>query len=120
MSLSSRQHKCAAAQLATYAVFPSAGSRLVFAELLAEGYEPHSVKRLYLANPEKPDTWVDISDSIDTKIAALRQHKSQLGDWDPEEMVKKWAEEDGKNANLTYAEAYKVMMLVMEEEKPEN
>ena len=110
----------AAAQLATYAVFPSAGSRLVFAELLAEGYEPHSVKRLYLANPEKPDTWVDISDSIDTKIAALRQHKSQLGDWDPEEMVKKWAEEDGKNANLPYAEAYKVMMLVMEEEKPEN
>ncbi len=77
-------------------------------------------QRLYLANPEKPDTWVDISDTIDTKIAALRQHKSQLGDWDPEEMVKKWAEEDGKNANLPYAEAYKVMMLVMEEEKPEN
>ncbi len=110
----------AAAQLATYAVFPSAGSRLVFADLLAEGYEPHNVKRLYLTNPEKPDTWVDISDTIDTKIAALREHKSQLGDWDPEEMVKKWAGEDGAAQGLAYAEAFKVMMLVMEEEKPEN
>ncbi len=35
----------AAAQAATYAVFPSAGSRLLFADLLAEGYEPHNVMR---------------------------------------------------------------------------
>lgn len=104
----------AAAQLATYAVFPSAGSRLVFADLLAEGYEPHEVKRLYLHGPEKPDTWVDISASLDLKIAALKKHASQLGDWDPEKMIREWAEAEGKEKGLSYAEAYKVMILQQE------
>ena len=109
----------AAAQLATYAVFPSAGSRLVFADLLAEGYEPHNVKRLYLHGPEKPDTWVDITTTIDTKIAALKKHVSQLGTWDPEKMIREWAAEEGKEKGLAFAEAYKVMILE-NEEKPEN
>ena len=104
----------AAAQLATYAVFPSAGSRLVFADLLAEGYEPHEVKRLYLHGPEKPDTWVDISASLDLKIAALKKHASQLGDWDPEKKIREWAEAEGKEKGLSYAEAYKVMILQQE------
>ena len=105
----------AAAQIATYAVFPSAGSRLVFADLLAEGFEPHNVKRLYLHGPEKPDTWVDISSSIDLKVAALKKHVSQLGDWDPEKMIREWAEGDGKEHGMQYAEAYKVMILEQEE-----
>jgi LmbE family N-acetylglucosaminyl deacetylase len=111
----------AAAQAATYAVFPSAGSRLLFADLLAEGYEPHNVKRLYLHGPEKPDTWVDVAETLEVKIAALRKHASQLGDWDPEKMVREWAQEEGKEKGIPYAEAYKVMVLEGEEEgKPEN
>jgi len=106
----------AAAQAATYAVFPSAGSRLLFAELLKEGFEPHNVKRLYLHGPEKPDTWVDITDTIDTKLAALRKHASQLGDWDPEKMIREWAAEEGKEKGMAYAEAYKVMILENEED----
>ena len=106
----------AAAQAATYAVFPSAGSRLLFAELLKEGFEPHNVKRLYLHGPEKPDTWVDITGTIDTKLAALKKHASQLGDWDPEKMIREWAAEEGKEKGMTYAEAYKVMILENEED----
>lgn len=106
----------AAAQAATYAVFPSAGSRLLFAELLKEGFEPHNVKRLYLHGPEKPDTWVDISATIDLKLAALKKHTSQLGDWDPEKMIREWAAEEGKEKEMTYAEAYKVMVLENEED----
>src|SRR5690606_728757 len=34
----------AAAQAACEAVFPSAGTRLIFTDLLAAGYEPHEVK----------------------------------------------------------------------------
>lgn len=105
----------AAAQLATYAVFPSAGSRLVFADLLSEGCEPHNVKRLYLHGPEKPDTWVDISPEIQTKIAALQEHKSQLKDWDPTKMIKEWAAEDGKEKGIAYSESFKVMILDQEE-----
>ena len=43
----------AAAQAACEAVFPSAGTRLIFPDLLAAGYEPHNVKRLYVHENEK-------------------------------------------------------------------
>jgi LmbE family N-acetylglucosaminyl deacetylase len=107
----------AAAQAATYAVFPSAGTRLIFTDLLEAGYEPHNVKRLYLHGPEKPDTWVDISTTIDTKITALRKHVCQLGDEDPEKMMREWAKEEGKEHNMEFAESYKVMVLDSEENR---
>jgi len=110
----------AAAQLALYAAFPSAGSRLLFADLLDERLEPHNVKRVYIHGSEKPDTWVDIGDTIGIKISALKKHVSQLGDWDPEKTLRKWAKEEGKEKDLAYAEAYKVMILEEQEEKPEN
>jgi LmbE family N-acetylglucosaminyl deacetylase len=101
----------AAAQAALYAVFPSAETRLIFTELLDEGLEPHKVKRLYVHGTEKSDTWVDIASTIDIKIAALKKHASQLGDWDPEKMIREWAAEEGREHNLEYAEAYKVMVM---------
>ena len=111
----------AAAQLALYAAFPSAGSRLLFADLLEEGLEPHDVERVYIHGSEKPDTWVDIGGTIDLKLAALKAHASQLGDWDPEKMIREWAAEEGKEPGLQYAEAFKVMILEEQEEvKPEN
>lgn len=106
----------AAAQAALYAVFPSAGTRLIFPELLDEGLQPHDVKRVYVHGSEKPDTWVDIAATIDVKIAALRKHASQLGDWDPEKMIREWAAEEAKDHGLEYAEAYKVMILSQEED----
>jgi LmbE family N-acetylglucosaminyl deacetylase len=109
----------AAAQAALYAVFPSSETRLIFTELLKEGYEPHKVKRLYVHGSEKSDTWVDITPTIELKISALRKHASQLGDWDPEKMIREWATEEGKEHGLEYAEAYKVMLLFEEKDNPE-
>jgi LmbE family N-acetylglucosaminyl deacetylase len=108
----------AAAQAALYAVFPSSETRLIFTDLLDEGLEPHKVRRLYVHGSEKSDSWVDIAGTIDVKIAALRKHVSQLGDWDPEKMIREWAAEEAKDHGMEYAEAFKVMILV--EEKPEN
>lgn len=111
----------AAAQLGLYATFPSAGTRLIFPDLVEAGYEPHNVKRVYIHGSEKPDTWVDISETMEVKIAALKEHASQLGDWDPEEMIREWGEEEAEDQDMQYAEAYKVMILEeQEEEKPEN
>jgi LmbE family N-acetylglucosaminyl deacetylase len=97
-----------------YAVFPSAVTRPIFPELLAEGYEPHQVKEVYITGTEKPNTYVDISATLDRKIEALRCHKSQLdpgeGQW-----VREWAAETGKAVDLAYAEAFRVMKLVNEE-----
>jgi len=110
----------AAAQIGLYAAFPSAGSRLLFADLLDEGYQPHNVKRVYIHGAEKPDTWVDISETLDTKITALKQHVSQVDTHDVDDWMREWAEEEGKEKELQYAEAYKVMILEEQEEKPEN
>ncbi len=108
----------AAAQAGLYAVFPSSETRLIFTDLLSEGHEPHKVKRVYVHGAEKSDTWVDITETMDTKLEALRKHVSQLGEFDPEKMLREWAEEEGKEKGFKYAEAYKVML--NEEEPPEN
>jgi LmbE family N-acetylglucosaminyl deacetylase len=106
----------AAAEAAVSAVFPSAGSRLMFTDLLEAGYEPHEVKRLYIHGADPADTWVDISDVMQIKVEALRKHVSQLHE-DPDKMIREWAAEEGKARNLVYAEMFKVMILVNEEEK---
>ncbi len=107
----------AAAQAAVYAVFPSAGTRLIFTDLLEAGYEPHNVRRLYIHGSEKSDTWVDISATLARKVEALRKHVCQLGEWDPEKMISEWAAEEGKDHGLEFAEAFKVMLLVEDEDK---
>lgn len=107
----------AAAQAACEAVFPSAGTRLIFPDLLAAGYEPHDVRRLYIHGHEKPNTWVDITDTLELKIKALQQHVSQI---DPNEVGKwmsEWAEEEAKDKEMKYAESYKVMILRKDEEE---
>jgi LmbE family N-acetylglucosaminyl deacetylase len=108
----------AAAEAAIYATFPSAGTRLIFPDLLEEGYEPHNVRKLYLHGAKKSDVWIDISQTLELKIAALKKHASQLGEWDPTEMLKEWAAETGKEKGMKAAESFKVMTLV--EERPEN
>jgi LmbE family N-acetylglucosaminyl deacetylase len=105
----------AAAQAALYAVFPSAETRLIFTDLLDEGLEPHKIRRLFVHGTEKSDAWVDIGDTLEVKIAALRKHASQLGDWDPTKMLREWAAEEAKEHGMEYAEAYKVMILSEEE-----
>ena len=106
----------AAAQAACAAVFPSAGTRLIFTDLLAAGNEPHNVKRLYIHGTEESNTWVDITETIDVKIKALQQHASQV---DPDEVGKwmtEWAEEEAKDKGMKYAESYRVMILQSDEE----
>jgi len=101
----------AAATAAIDAVFPSSDSPLLFPELLAERHEPHKVNYVYISNSADGTLFVDISDSIDTKIAALRQHKSQLGDWEPEERLKAWAQQVGSKVGFAYAEGFKKITL---------
>ncbi len=104
-----------AADVACDAVFPSAGTRFIFPELLQEGLEPHEVSRMFLHGSEKPDVAIDISATIETKVCALLQHATQLGTWDPHEMMYQWAREEGQDHGVEFAEAYRVMILKEEE-----
>lgn len=63
------------------AIFPAAGNPLYFPELLQEGLEPHRVREVYLATTEHANHWVDITDTFDRKLAALRCHASQIRDF---------------------------------------
>jgi LmbE family N-acetylglucosaminyl deacetylase len=68
----------AAAEAALDAVFPSARDPLVFPELLRAGLEPHRVAEVFVSNPSEPSVAVDIATTLETKIAALREHASQV------------------------------------------
>ena len=107
----------AAARAACEAVFPSAGSRLMFVDLLAAGYEPHDVKRLYIHGADKADTWVDITETIEVKIKALQQHLSQINPDEVGKWMLEWGEEEAKDKDMKYAESHKVMILKKDEEE---
>ena len=106
-----------AADVALDAVFPSAGTRFIFPELLAEGFEPHEVKKVFVHGSDKGETYIDIAAVLDVKISALKEHKSQLGDWDPTEMMREWAQEGATEHGLKYAESFRVMILKEDEEE---
>lgn len=106
----------AVAAAALDAVFPAAGQPHVFEELAAEGLTAHKVRKVYVEGSGSGDTWINISDVIDCKIEALRKHVSQMGDWDPEPMLRQWSREAGKGKEMEYAESYRVMTIVSDEE----
>lgn len=103
----------AAGEATLDAVYPAARDRMTFPELLAEGLEPHKVREVYLGGAKEPDVWVDITETIEAKLASLRAHASQMGDWDPEEMVRGWARDEAARnpAGGEYAESYKYFKL---------
>ena len=108
----------AAAQAALDAVFPAAGQPNLFQHFEEdEGIMPHKPRKVYAnAWSEKADHFVNIEGTIETKIKALRAHESQMKNWNPEEMVKQWAADTGKGKEMAYAEAYRVITLVSDED----
>lgn len=101
----------AASDAALDAVFPSAGTRLIFPELLGEGLAPHEVQRVFIYGSRHADTFIDIADTLTAKLAALKEHRSQMGTWDPTEMITGWAREQGARRGLEAAEAFLQMRL---------
>lgn len=106
----------AAAGAALDAIFPAAGQPNLFEELADEGLTSHKVRKVYATSWEHSDTFINISETIDLKIAALRAHVSQMGDWDPEPMIKEWSAEAAKGKEMGYAEAFRVVTLVSDED----
>jgi LmbE family N-acetylglucosaminyl deacetylase len=97
----------AVGQAAIDAISPTAAMPLAYPEMHDEGLEPHRVRRIMLASASAPDTWIDISETIGTKIEALRQHASQLGEpRDYDRLLHNWAAEAGAPVGLSYAEAF--------------
>jgi len=63
------------------AVYPTARDRLNFIELERdEKLETHKVKQIYICGTQSPTIKVDVTAYLETKINALREHKSQIPD----------------------------------------
>jgi LmbE family N-acetylglucosaminyl deacetylase len=97
----------AASQAALDAVAPACDLPLLWPETGT----PHRVSQVYIHSFEKNSVWIDITETLDLKIAALKKHASQMDDWDPTEMIKQWAAEEGKNGGMPYAEGYRLITL---------
>jgi len=96
-------------QVTLDAIFPYARDFFSYPDLLEEGLNPHKVKEVLLWGSEEPNYRSDISDTLDIKIAALRCHKSQVGDnppFDLEQRLRQRAKEMAKGEDFELAEAF--------------
>ena len=103
----------AAGEATACAVYPDARNPFAFPELLDdEGLEPHSVPEMWVMGLEAT-RYVDITDTIEAKIAALRAHCSQTADFENlDEMIRNWTKgmaESGGMAQGRLAEAFRVV-----------
>ncbi len=105
----------AAATVALDATFPAAGQPNLFEELADEGYYAHKPRKVYVTSWGEADYYVNIEETIDVKIEALRAHTSQMKGWDPDQEIRKWASERGQGKEMAYAEGYRVVTLVDDE-----
>lgn len=69
----------AIAEAVLAAVFPTARDRLNFIEQERdEGLLTHKVARVYISLPTDKTTTIDVTNHMETKLAALAEHKSQF------------------------------------------
>lgn len=97
------------------AVYPDSQNPHAFPHLLDEGHDAHTVKAVWIAADEFPDTFVDITDVLDQKFEALFKHTSQISDQEKtKEMVKDWCSNMAEMGGLPkgrYAEAYRFVQI---------
>ena len=101
----------AAGQLAIEAVYPYARNPHAYPELLADGLQPHSVREVLVAGTEAPDHFVDVTTTVDRKVAALARHRSQhVPGQDFSVRVLERMAKMGEPHGIAYAESFRRLM----------
>jgi LmbE family N-acetylglucosaminyl deacetylase len=72
----------AAGEATICAVYPDARNPFAFPELAAEGLAAHIVDEIWIMGTSAADVFVDVTDTFDRKVAALRAHISQTAHFD--------------------------------------
>ncbi|MFF4619963.1 PIG-L deacetylase family protein [Nonomuraea jabiensis] len=96
------------------AVYPDARNPYAFPELVREeGLEAWTVREVWLTGGSTPNHWVDVTEAMDRKLAALQSHVSQVAHVEGfVDFVKTrfaaWADQAGFAAGH-YAEAFQVV-----------
>jgi LmbE family N-acetylglucosaminyl deacetylase len=108
----------AAGLAAVDAVYPAARNPMAFPSLARSGLGAHRVRRLYLFWSERADTWVDVSATLDRKLAALRAHASQIHDVDGlSTRIRSWAAEQGQAIGAGAAETLRLVVIDDDEDE---
>lgn len=106
----------AAGEAAVCAVYPDARNPFAHPELVEEGLEPHTVAEVWLMASPTATVVVDTSAAIDRKIAALRCHRSQVGDGEQvAARVREWGMATAAEAGLPEGAAAEAFRLVSTE-----
>lgn len=78
---------------------------------------PHQVATVLLSGTLEPDEWIDVSETIDLKAAAVECHRTQFADPDgvtggwAGDAVRRRAEEEGRRAGVGFAEGFRRLTL---------
>jgi len=104
----------AAGEAALCAVYPDARNPFAHPELLDEGLEPYTVQEAWImGGAGQTDQVVDVTTTLERKLAALRQHRSQYDDWPAlEERIRSWATVNATSNGLgegRYAELFQLV-----------
>ncbi|NBQ00752.1 MAG: PIG-L family deacetylase [Actinobacteria bacterium] len=110
---SSHPDHLAAGESAIQAIYPDARNPYAFPELKAEGLQPWRVREVFITGSPTPNHFIDITETIDKKIAALKAHVSQTAhNPELESMVRQWGERNAEANGLAsgrVAEIFKVV-----------
>ncbi|MGI8486853.1 MAG: PIG-L deacetylase family protein [Thermomicrobiales bacterium] len=94
------------------AVYPTARDHLYYPEHLEAGLEPHKTAEIWYFGAEEPDKFIDITDTFDTKIEALKAHKSQVGEAEElADRLRERAAELAENQPFELAESFKTIKM---------
>jgi LmbE family N-acetylglucosaminyl deacetylase len=103
----------ASGEIAIQAVYPDARNEFAFPGLLEQGYRPWTVEEVWVMWAPHLNHYVDITSTIDAKLAALKAHVSQTShNPDFEKFVRERSAMLAEQAGLpagSYAEAFMVV-----------
>jgi len=105
----------AAGAAALDAVYPDARNPFAFPELAEQGLEAWVVREVWISGSPEPAHFVDITDTFDRKVAALRAHVSQTGHMtNLDDMLRGWLAAAAARGGLPQgrlAEAFQVLQI---------
>jgi LmbE family N-acetylglucosaminyl deacetylase len=101
----------AVGDLVLHSVNPAASTRLWDPSLLDEGLEPWDIAELWLMSFSTGDLLVDITETFDDKITALREHATQLNGWDPAPRMREMNGALGARVDRGLCEGFTVLQM---------
>ncbi|MDQ3654157.1 MAG: PIG-L family deacetylase [Chloroflexota bacterium] len=93
-------------------VYPTARDHLYYPDHLASGLEPHKTAEIWYFGSDSPDIYIDITDTFDDKIDALRAHQTQVGEAkELPDRLRGFSSDIAKDQPFELAEAFKVIKM---------